>query len=453
MLELKNMARDLRNRFSNFLSSGVWETDLSTLTGYKALIIKSLRLSIVAIKEFTEGQLTLRAMSLVYTTLLSIVPILAISFSVLKAFGVHNEILEPFMIKFLAPLGDTGPEITSKIIGFVENMKVGVLGSVGLGLLFYTVISVIQKVEKSFNTVWRIRKARSLSRRFSDYISVIIIGPVLIFSAIGLTATMMSNTIVQKIISLEPFGTLFYFIMAKSPYIIVCAAFTFLYIFLPNTKVKFKSALVGGVIAGLLWETAGWAFASFIVTSSKYAAIYSGFAILIMFMLWLYLSWLILLVGAQISFYHQYPHFLTANKDVFRLSNRLRERLALMIMYFIGYNYFYNKRHWTLDDLVNRLELPVDTISDLIALLEQDGLVLETADDPPAYIPARSIEMIKLNDLLNSVRIAEKETLSVEKRIASVPEVDNIISTLDNAFDKTLGGKTLRDLVISRTEN
>ena len=444
---------DLKNKLSNFLTRGIWEADLSTLTGYRAFIIKTLRLSIVAIKEFTEGQLTLRAMSLVYTTLLSIVPILAISFSVLKAFGVHNEILEPFMLNFLAPLGDKGAEITSQIIGFVENMKVGVLGSLGLGLLFYTVVSVIQKVEKSFNAVWRIKKTRTLSRRFSDYLSVIIIGPVLIFIAIGLTASVMSNTIVQKVISIEPFGTLFYLLMEKSPYFIVCAAFTFLYIFIPNTKVKIKSALVGGVIAGILWETAGWAFASFIVTSTKYAAIYSGFAILIMFMLWLYLSWLILLVGAQISFYHQYPHFLTANKDVFTLSNRLRERITFMIMYFIGYNYFHNQKHWTLDGLVNRLELPVDTIQDILDLLEKDGLILETGDDPPAYIPARSIEKIRLNDLLNCVRIAEKETLSLEKRVASVPDVDTIISTLDIAIDKTLGEQTLRDLVVSRTEN
>lgn len=446
------MTRNLRNKLSDFLVTGIWEANLSTLTGYRSFLIKSLRLFSVAIHEFTEGQLTLRAMSLVYSTLLSIVPILAISFSVLKAFGVHNEVLEPFMLNFLAPLGVKGIEITSTIIGFVENMKVGVLGSLGLGMLFYTVISVIQKVEKAFNTVWRIKKARSLSRRFSDYISVIIIGPVLIFSAIGLTASLMSNTVMLRIISIEPFGTLFYFIMSKSPYIIVCAAFTFLYIFIPNTKVKFKSALVGGLLAGILWETAGWAFASFIVSSAKYAAIYSGFAILIMFMLWLYLSWLILLVGAQISFYHQYPHFLTANKDVFHLSNRLRERLTLMIMYFVGYNYFHNKDHWTLDGLVNRLELPVDTIHNILTLLEQNALILETADDPPAYIPARSIETIKLNDLLNSIRIAKTETLSVEKRVPSVPEVDNIISTLDIAFDKTLGEKTLRDLVISQPE-
>ncbi|GBE40555.1 hypothetical protein BMS3Bbin09_00438 [bacterium BMS3Bbin09] len=450
MLEFKSMAKDLRNKLSNFFASGIWETDISALTRYKSFLVRFLRLFSVVIHEFMEGQLTLRAMSLVYTTLLSIVPIIAISFSVLKAFGVHNEILEPFMLKFLAPLGDKGPEITSRIIGFVENMKVGVLGSLGLGMLFYTVISVIQKVEKSFNAIWRVRKARSLSRRFSDYISVIIIGPVLIFSAIGLTASLMSNTIMQKVISIEPFGTLFYFLMEKSPYFIVCAAFTFLYIFIPNTKVKFKSALVGGLLAGILWETAGWAFASFIVSSARYAAIYSGFAILIMFMLWLYLSWLILLVGAQLSFYHQYPHFLTANRDVFSLSNRLRERLALLIMYFIGYNFYHNRGHWKLDDLVNRLELPVDMIHDILTLLEQNNLILETADDPPAYIPARSIEKIKLTDLLNSVRIAEKETLLIENRIISVPEVDNIIGTLDSAFDNTLREKTLRDLVLSR---
>jgi membrane protein len=446
------MTRDLRNRLSDFFATGLWEADISSLTGFRAFLIKTLRLLMVAVHEFTEGQLTLRAMSLVYTTLLSIVPILAISFSVLKAFGVHNEILEPFMIKFLAPLGAKGEEITSRIISFVENMKVGVLGSVGLGLLFYTVISVIQKVEKSFNTIWRIRKTRSLSRRFSDYISVIIIGPVLIFSAIGLTASLMSNTVIQKIISMEPFGSLFYFIAGKAPYIIVCAAFTFLYIFIPNTKVKFKSALVGGIVAGILWETAGWAFASFIVTSAKYAAIYSGFAILIMFMLWLYLSWLILLVGAQLSFYHQYPHFLTVNRDVFRLSNRLRERLTFLVIYFIGYNFYHNKPHLTLNDLVNRLELPFDTVHDILTLLEQNSLVLETAEEPHAYIPSRSIETIKLKDLLDSVRIAEKGTLSVEKRVASIPAVDNIMTSLDSALDETLGEKTLKDIVLSTAE-
>jgi membrane protein len=441
-----------RKKLFDFITRDLWEVDIDSLNRFKSFVVKTLRLSSIALREFTEGAFTLRAMSLVYTTLLSIVPVLAISFSVLKAFGVHNDVVEPFLLKFLAPMGAKGEEITSTIIGFVENMKVGVLGSIGLGMLIYTVISVIQKVEKSFNSIWRIKKPRSLSRRFSDYISVIIVGPILIFSAIGLTASFMSNTVVQKIISIEPFGSLFYYFAEKTPYLFVCAAFTFLYIFMPNTKVRFKSALVGGVLAGILWETAGWAFASFVVTSTKYAAVYSGFAILIMFMIWLYVSWLILLVGAQITFYHQYPHFLTAKKEIFRLSNRLRERLArlaVLVMYFIGYNYYHNEKYWTLDALVDRLELPVDPVDDVLTLLEQNSLIIETADDPPAYIPARDIETISLKELLNAVRVAEKEALLVEDRLVSIPEVDGVIGTLENAFDDTLGKRTLKDIVCS----
>jgi membrane protein len=438
-----------KNKAVDFFTRGLWEIDLRSLNRFKSSVIKFLRLANVIIEEFSEGQLTLRAMSLVYTVLLSIVPVLAIGFSVLKAFGVHNEIVEPFLLKFLAPMGTQGEEITMKIIGFVENMKVGILGSLGLAMLFYTVISVIQKIEKSFNYIWRINKTRNLSRRFSDYISVLIIGPVLIFSALGITASFMSNTIVQKIISIEPMGTMFYYAVEILPYIIVCGAFTFFYVFIPNTKVKLKSAIVGGIFAGIMWETAGWGFASFIVTSTKYAAIYSGFAILIMFMIWVYVSWLILLLGAQISFYHQYPNFVTAKKDLFRISNRLRERSALLVMYFIGHNFLHDKKPWTLDTLVERLKLPVDPIHEIISLLEQNGFLRETNDEPPAYIPARDMETISLKQLISAVRTGEKEALTVEKKILSKQEVDRFIKKMDNALADAAGHETLKDLVIS----
>ncbi len=438
---------DAAKRFLFFLKHDLWEIDPDSLNKYNAFIVKTLRLLNVALREFTEGQLTLRAMSLVYTTLLSIVPVLAISFSVLKAFGVHNEVAEPLLLKFLSPLGPKGEEITRQIIGFVENIKVGVLGSLGLGMLIYTVVSVIQKIESSFNSIWRIKKTRSLARRFSDYVSVIIIGPVLIFTALGLTASFMSNTFVQAIVSIEPFGTAFYYIVGKAPYIIVCGAFTFLYIFIPNTKVKFKSAFVGGLLAGILWETAGWAFASFVVSSTKYAAIYSGFAILLMFMIWLYVSWLILLVGAQISFYHQYPYFVAANNDVLQLSHRLREKMVFLIMYYIGHNFYHNKEHWTLDSLVEHLQLPVDAVHDVLIQLEQNGILLETGDDSPAYMPAKDLETVMLRDLLNIVRVANIGTQAVENHFSSVPEVDTVLDQLNGAATDSLGDKTLKDLV------
>ena len=441
------MISDTRNKITEFFTRKVWEIDTSPLGRFKTFLITTVRLIYVAVREFTEGHLTLRAMSLVYTTLLSIVPVLAISFSVLKAFGVHNEVVEPFLLKFLAPLGDKGQEITEKIIGFVDNMKVGVLGSLGIGMLLYTVVSVIQKVEKAFNDIWRIKKPRSFARRFSDYISILIVGPVLMFSAIGLTASFMSNAVVQKIVSIEPLGTLFYFAVEKSPYILVCAAFTFLYIFIPNTKVKFKSALVGGVMAGIMWQAASWAFASFVVTSTKYSAIYSGFAILLMFMIWLYVNWLILLVGAQISFYKQYPYLLSVKRGVYDLSHRLKEKLVLMIMYHIGYNHYHNRSPWTLNALADLLQLPVDAISRILTNLERHSLIVETGDDPPAFLPAKDIETITLYELLNTVRVAEDDAAEIEKKVATDTNIDALMDGLETAISDTLDGKTLKDIV------
>jgi membrane protein len=438
-------------KIQDFFVKGIWSVDMESAGSFRAFLIKILRLLYVAAREFSEGHLTLRAMSLVYTTLLSLVPLLAVSFSVLKGFGVHNQI-EPLLMNFLTPLGPKGEEITYKIIGFVENIKVGVLGTIGISLLIYTVISLILKIETSFNSIWRIRKPRSFARRFSDYMSVVLIGPVLMFTAMGLTASVTSATVVQKLITIEPFGMVFYFLSKLVPYIFVCVAFTFIYSFIPNTKVKFRSALLGGIFAGILWETSGWIFASFVVTSTKYAAIYSGFAILIMFMIWLYLSWLILLVGAKISFYHQYPHFLSVKKETLMLSNRLREKLSFLVMFLIGDNFHGDKPPWTLSDLVNRLDLPLEPVQDVLSGLKKNGLIIETGDDPPSYVPAKDIATITLREFFRSVRVAEEVSYSIESGLLSRPEVDGVISRVDSAIDTALGDETLKDIILINSE-
>ncbi len=368
--------QDFVNRINEFFVRELWDVDINSLGKFGAFIIKALRLLYVTIREFSEGQLTLRAMGLVYTTLLSLIPVLAISFSVLKAFGVHNQIA-PFLSNLLTPFGPAKEEMIQKIIEFIENTKVGVLGTAGLAMLIYTVISLIQKIEDALNYIWKVNTSRSFARRFSDYMSVILIAPVLIFTAISLTAYAMSTAVVQKLISIEPFGMTIYFIGKLVPYIFVCAAFTFIYKFIPNTRVKFTSALVGGVFAGVLWETIGWGFASFIASSKQYSAIYSGFAIVVLFMIWMYYSWLIILVGAEVSFYYQHPQFLTVKKEVVLLSNRLKERLALLIMFFISYNYYYNKPLWTFNSLVERLgvSLSVEPIERILTSLKRKGFV------------------------------------------------------------------------------
>ena len=427
----------------------MWRTDVESLGWPQRYAYKLTRLLFVLVREFASGQLNLRAMSLVYTTLLSMVPLLAVSFSVLKAFGVHNQI-EPLLLGLVEPLGEKGNEVVSNILGFVENMKVGVLGSVGLALLLYTVISLIQKVEVSFNYVWHTKSSRSLSRRFSDYLSVIMVGPVLVFSAIGLTASMMRSEVVQSIVSIEPFGSLVVFVSKLMPFVLVILAFTFVYIFVPNTKVKFTSALVGAMVGGALWQTSGLVFAEFASSSTKYAAIYSGFAILIMFMIWLYLSWLILLLGAQVAYYHQYPEQIRLSSQRVPLSGRFREQMGLLIMYWITDRFVHEGQPLSLDALTQKLHMPGDRVGETLQLLQDRGLLLESGSEPPAYLLTHDPANLTVAELMEIMRTPDEEQLLMENRLTSVAAVDALMSEVEAGIREHLDGKTLRELVVQQ---
>jgi len=432
------------------LRDTIWNADLASLPQRRRQFNQLLRGIHVVARDVMEGQLTLQAMGLVYTTLLSLVPLLAVSFSVLKAFGVHNQI-KPLLLRFLAPLGDQGNEIATHIIEFVEHIKVGVLGAVGLGLLIYTVASLVQKVECAFNYTWHVEQTRSLAQRFNQYLSVLTVGPVLVFSAMGLTATLTSVSIVKYLVAVEPLGTVVRIIGDLIPYVLVIAAFAFVYELIPNTRVRMKSALFGGVIAGVLWEAGGWLFASFIVGSTQYSAIYSGFAILIMFMIWLYLSWLILLVGASIAFYHQHPESLTLHRRELHLSANTHEKLALILMALIGRNYYGNRPAWTSANLAQRINTPAMIVETVLGTLERHGILARTGDDPPCYLPARSPETVALKTLLDVVRAADEHGNGslTPAQLPNESYVDSLIQRMDQALEDSVRGKTLKDLAIS----
>jgi membrane protein len=435
-----------------FLSQELWQIDVDSLGAGRAFLVKFLRLLTVSARDFSEGLISLRAMSLVYTTLLSLVPLLAVSVSVLKAFGVHNQV-EPALAGFLAPLGPKGAEITSRVILFVENLKVGVLGSVGLMVLIYTVISLIQKVESAFNEIWRVKRQRSFARRFSDYMSVILVGPVLIFAGLGLSASVASHGMIQRVLSFEPVGYTVFVMGKLLPFLVVCGAFTFIYMFVPSTRVHVRSALVGGLFAALLWQTAGVGFASFIVTTGRYAAIYSGFAILVLFMIWVYLSWLILLFGAKVAYYHQYPYFLHVNKDAILLSNRLEEKLALIVMSLVGGSHYRGTEKWDLEALLARLRLPLEPVQQILDRLESRGLILVTCDEPPRYLPARDIETISLDEVVNAVRQAAAGGVEAGERYLTLAGVDEVSCDVDGAIEGVLRGKTVRDLIAAEEKS
>ena len=436
-------------RLLECLNGFVWDGDLRDLAGLHKLLVFVLRVLHMLLRELLGGQLNLRAMSLVYTTLLSIVPLLAVSFSVLKGFGVHNKI-EVLLSNVLLPLGPSGVEVTDKIVSFVENVQVGVLGSIGFALLIYTAISLLQKIEAAFNFVWQIDSLRALSQRFSNYLSVILIGPVLIFSAVGFTAAVLNMEVAQHLVAIEPFGTLMLFGSKLVPYILVCLAFTLIYIFIPNTRVQFKAALIGGVIAGVIWKITGWGFAAFIASSSKYAAIYSSFAIMILLLIWMYISWLILLVGSQIAYFVQHPRYMTLQRGPVVLSNRMREQLALQLMYLVGYNHFHDKSAWSLDQLIEYLDLPGEPLHRIARVLVDKGYLMEIVrDDALVYMPLHDVETIRLVDVIADIRAAQENQVVSLQHLTPLKSIDAVMAGMDASRRSTLGEQTLRSLVES----
>jgi len=426
----------------------IWDGLGNAAPRWKAVCLRCARICYAVIRDLTNGQLTLRATSLVYSTLLALVPLLAVSFSVLKGFGVHNQV-EPFLLNFLKPLGDKGVELTGRIIGFVNNMKVKVLGYVGLGLLMYTVTSMIQKMEGAFNYIWHVRQSRPVTQRFSGYLSVILIGPVLVFSALGVTASLMTTGMVKRLVAMEPFGGILIAATKLLPYLLTIVAFAMTYLLVPNTRVRPDAALVGALVSGVLWEATGWAFASFVVKSTQYTAIYSGFAIVITFMIWLYVSWLILLVGASVAFYYQQPEIFQTDAREVRLANRQVERLALLVMQLIGWNYYHEHPPWTLAGLAKRLQVPWEVLGSVLEALERHGLLTPTAAEPAAYIPGRPLDATEVIEVLRAVREGHYPPLSVNRGISGEGAVEDLAQEVEEAMATTLRGRTLKELALA----
>lgn len=434
------------NQLASRYDELIWQTDTSPLPRWQRGLVAAARILHPVIADLINGMPALRAMSLVYTTLLSLVPLLAVSFSVLKGFGVHNQI-EPMLLNMLSPLGDKAAEITQRIIGFVENMKAGVLGSVGLAMLIYTIISLTQKIERAFNEIWHVREERPLSQRFANYLSVILVGPVLVFSALGVIATMMSSAVVRELASYQPLGTMIELFSKLIPYLLIIAAFSFVYSFVPNTKVRVRSALLGGIVSSLLWNSTGWLFAAFIADANNYTAVYSAFASLILFMIWLYLNWLILLIGSSIAFYHQHPEYQRLQGEEPPLSNHQREQLTLEVMAEIADRFLHGRPPIDSATLSRELGVPRYAIDEIVTQLLKASLLTHTAEEPPGLVLLKPPGDIPLHELILLIRAHNTGHHLYASNHQPRSAVAKVIARQQQAITSALSQSSVSDLV------
>jgi membrane protein len=407
-----------------------------------ALALRLLRYPYALLRDLSRGQVNLYAMGLVYATLLSLVPLIAFAFAVLKAFGAHRE-LQPIILEFFKPMGASAGEFTAKVMEFADSVSTGLVGSVGLALLLWTLLGTIRKVEDGFNFLWRVEEPRSFARRVTEYVALLIVGPIVVVSFIGLSHNAL-ETATAGIGRYMPFFERMVAIGEKvSPYFMVAAIFTAVYMFVPNTKVKWKPAIIGGVVAGILWAAVGQIFTALVVYSTRLTVVYAGFAIIVAALLWTYFGWLILLIGAQLSFYVQNRNYLRMGLTELRLSGVQREQLTLKTMFLIARSYQDGKTRWSVDSLAHELAMPGIAISRIVHALESAGLVTLTDDE--RLLPARDLGQISIQEIVDIAR--NEKAGQVGWRNLKIPAVDAISKTMDDAWRKSCGEMTLRDLI------
>ena len=442
---VKARKRSLQSMKSKLFDE-VLDVELSELTRLKRLLHFALKIVLMVGRDFIQNLVKLQAMALAFKTLLSLAPLLAVVFSLLKAFGVHNR-MEPALAEALAPLGDKGAEITVHLIGFVNKMSAGALGSVGLVTLFITVLSLMGTVEEAFNHIWRVKSPRKLARRFSDYLSAILVGPILVFAAVTITATLQNNAIVQSLLSLQALGAVILFLLRLVPYITLWGAFTFVYMFIPNTHVRLRSAVVGGLVAAVLWQTVGWGFAVFVASSTRYYVIYSSFAILLLFLLWLHIGWLIVLLGAQVAYAHQHIHFYLGDRELLAQTPAGREKLALHLMLLIGKNFYHGRDPLNVAGIAAQLRLPAGIVKEFMVMFADLKLVLPLAEED-TYVLARAPETIAVKEILDGVRNSGRSARAQRHGSKEESVIDDILLDVDKAAAKVLEGKNLQALLL-----
>ena len=390
-----------------FLKADIWRIRTSKLSTQKSFWIRQLRIILLAIRGFGEDKCQLRASALTFYSLLSVVPVVAMAFGIAKGFG-----FERLLERQLGENLQGQQEVLERIIGFantlLENARGGLIAGVGVAVLFWTVIKLLGNIEKSFNDIWGIKTPRTLGRKFSDYLSVILICPFLLIMASSVTVLITNyvTLIVDSLSFLGPLAGAIILSLKILPYAVIWIVFTFMYFFMPNTKVTIKSALLAGIIAGTVFQLLQWGYITFQVGVAKYGAIYGSFAALPLFLVWLQLSWLVVLFGAEVSFAEQNVGTYEFEPDSLKVSRRFRSLLTLRITHFCVKKFHQGEKSPTADEISDQLEIPIRLVRQILFELIEAGILSEVRlDDPEAigFQPARTIEKITVLGVMDQL--------------------------------------------------
>ncbi|OPY77536.1 MAG: hypothetical protein A4E64_01079 [Syntrophorhabdus sp. PtaU1.Bin058] len=394
----------------DFFKTGIWEMDLDGFSSLRARAVRSLRTFLIAVSGFIEHRSTSQASILTYYSVLNIVPLIAVVFAIAKGFGL-SRLIENYILK-MAESANWQSHVTEHLItfahSFLKQARGGIIAGVGIALLFWTVISILGKIEDSFNAVWGVTKSRTILRKFTDYMAILILAPVLFAIASSLTVLVAGKVglIVQEFTVLGVFSPLISFMLKFLPYVSLWLLLTVLYVIVPNTRVPLKPAIIGGVVAGTLVQIAQWLYITFQIGVSSHGAIYGSLAALPLLFGWLQTSWMIVLFGLEIAYAHEHSETYGLQPGYADVSASSKKVMMLSIFNLIGQRFSTGEKPFSAGEMAKELKIPLALVRELLGNMTRANLIVEVVDDNQnnggCFQPARSTEELTMQDVLRA---------------------------------------------------
>ena len=424
---------ELRARVERYLERDIWRRDQRGGT-WRRFGRHVLQLAVLVAQGVERNQTLLRASALTYFAMLSLIPLLALAIGLVEAFGARQTLIDQIVQQVKTVNVDAGTWVGERI----REISFGSLGAVGGATLFVTTVLALSSVEKALNQIWGVEKQRPLVRRFPDYLAVLVVAPLLLAAAISLAPNLKSEG--EHLVARPVLTALYH----QTPTLVYWAAFTFLYWFMPNTKVRVGPASAGGALAAVLFRLVQWAYVAFQVGAARANAVFGGFAALPILLVWIYFSWAIVLLGAELAFAQQ-------NLASFRRSRQgedprpaAREAMGVAIAAYVARAFQAGDGGVTAEHLADALDVPVRTVRGVLAELETAGLVAPRGDARlDGYQLARAAESIGVDDVLRALRGSPEE---VSTQVRSDKPVRALLADLERGERSALRDRTLADL-------
>ena len=420
----------------------IWARDIGDVSAWRRRLNAVSRWAFLVFRGFFKDQCIIRASALTFTTILSIVPLLAVAFSISKGFGLQNT---EFIRGLLLQIAAGRAEVADKILMYIDNTNVKTLGWVGVLALLMTVFSTVGTIEKAFNTIWNARKGRSPWRKFTDFFSVILVCPIIIIVASSFTVTIQNNAFVQELSSITAFGYIDVVLLKLAPMVMVWLAFTFAYSFIPNTPVKLSCAVLAGIVGGTLWQTAQWVFITWQIGVAKYNAIYGSFAQLPLFLVWIYVSWVIVLLGAEIGYAAQNVNVYAKQRFFGNASHAEKVKTAVLLLLFMVKRFEAGMSPLTDAELSERLGVPQELVLELFGILSDAGYtVVAESETGHVFVPAVDPERVRVMDVVTTFNeLGASGAHGLWGR--TFPFIDDIFANLMGAAQSSEGNMTLTE--------